>query len=98
MGHNQRKSIFAKLSGKLEQAAIGETRTREQRQYMSGVKPLAAEQCRGQRYGRIYAGPVDDLRITQTKPHKAHQEILRKVLTPLRKIKSIGEYDAQRTR
>jgi len=90
--------MFAKLSSKLEHAAIGESRARAQHQYMADIKPPAAEQCGGQRFGRIYAGPIDDLRLTRTKPHKAHQEILKKVLTPLRKIKSIGDYDAQRTR
>ena len=98
MGRNQRKSIFAKLSDRLEQAAIGEDRARAQQQYLATAKPLSAEQCSGQRFGRIYEGPVRDLNITKTKPHDAHQKILKTVLTPLRKIKSIGDYDAQRTR
>ena len=98
MAQTLRKSVWAKLSGKLEHSAIGKERYGEQLSYVSDLKPLSAEKCRGPRFGRIYAGPVTNLVATQTKPHKAHQILLKKALSPIRSLKSIGEYDTTRTR
>ncbi len=88
--------ILGRINARVERAVIGEERVRQQMAFMTSNRTKRPRDCHSAGRGRIYAGPLQDMRGATQAPKPL--PVIGTLSAAWALIRSLGEYDLRQTR